>query len=536
VIRGGLPPYCAPMATPLDPELVDQIRASLYEGRGVRLFGDDAPTTMLEPSTEMTPEGEAFFLGKLEKVAELLDQGFVVNIDSQGSILAVTPDRQSRYISTQETEIDVMDRIMVKNAIEAGAKVSFEQDGSLVIDGHSSPTPPSAEHAAAQYAEFERLADSGDINAELAAGRGFVFDAASVADPTPPPAADDPFDTAAELEAEAASLQMGVDVARGLSLPEFSEDKTAAEIERVAAEGRLAMAKAEEESALQQASSSGAAAVSKREAAADQRALAQEFRDAGDEARAEAHDADAVNLEAVADVHRAVESAALVAADAAAARIAAETEAVDAATIASDAVNTRFSELEEVLDQQEEQVAKAREAAAELAEAERLEAELPDLEARGVEGVERVREAIAAHRAAAEAHVEAGQLRGDGTAPIVIVGDEIDPAAVVEIEGSASQPAPDDLDLIEIEIEAPSAPVSTEQTESTEQPEASQPIEPIEVTEQTDAVWDGIDPALIEIDEPPAQDFGSDDFGSDGFGSDTIDGEMMDTDHNSITE
>ena len=272
------------MPTPLDPELIEQIRASLYEGRGVRLFGDDAPTTMLEPSTVMTPVGEAFFLGKLEKIAELLDQGFVVNIDSQGSILAVTPDRQSRYISTQETEIDVMDRLMVRQALEAGAKVSFEQDGSLVIDGHDSPTPPSAAHAAAQYAEFERLADSGDINSALDAGQDFVFDAAAVADPSPPlsPPVDDPFDTAAELEAEAASLEMGVDVARGLSLSEYSQDKTTAEVERVAAEGRLAMAKAEEESAVQQASSSGATRASMREAAADQRTMAQEALDAGD--------------------------------------------------------------------------------------------------------------------------------------------------------------------------------------------------------------------------------------------------------------
>lgn len=412
------------MPTPLDPELVDQIRTSLYSGRGVRLSGNDSPTTMLEPSTEMTAEGDAFFTGKLDKIAELLDRGFVVNIDSQGAILATTPDHRSRYISTQETDIDVMDRLMVKQALEQGSKVSIERDGSLVIDAVADAAVPTAEVAAARFAEFERLADSGQINSELAEGRDFQFDESAV--PMAPPENDnrleDPFDTAAELEAEAEALQLGVDAARDRMLPEFANDKETAEIERVAAEGRLAMTKAEDEMALQQAVASGEAAASAAQGAADQRALAQQFRDAGDEARAEASETDATNLDAVEAVHRNVERAALAVADAARERVTTETEAVQSATLASAAVNARYSELDQALDEQQEQVSGARLAAAELAEAERLEAALPDLEARGVEGTERIRAAIAEHRAAAEVLVQQAELRE--TTDITVTCDE----------------------------------------------------------------------------------------------------------------
>jgi len=424
------------MATPLDPELVDQIRESLYAGRGVRLVGDEPPVAKLDTLTPMTADGEAFLNAKLEKVAELLDRGFIVNIDSDGSILAQTPDHRSRYISTQEAEIDVMDRLMVKAALEQGATVAFEADGSLAITAAATPTLPNAAHAAAQFAEFERIADAGDINAEIAAGRDFTFDASAVPDPAPAPVVEDPFDTAAELEAEADALQLGIDAARDLSLPEYVAGKEAAELERLDAEGRLAMARAQHDTALQQASASNAAAFEVRESASYQRALAQELRDAGDEAQADAHDADAINLEAVALVHANVAAAATATADAADERITAETEAVDSSTAASVAVNTQHSGRERVFGEQEDQVSNARAAAAELAEAERLEAALPDLEARGVEGLERVRSAIAEHRAAAEALVEQGNLRA--TTGIVLEGstdpDVIDPDVVDPID------------------------------------------------------------------------------------------------------
>lgn len=439
------------MPTPLDPELVDQIRASLYSGRGVRLSGNDAPTTMLEPSTELTPEGDAFFTGKLDKVAELLDRGFIVNIDSQGAILATTPDHRSRYISTQESDIDVMDRLMVKQALEQGSKVSFERDGSLVIDAVADAAVPTAEVAAARFAEFERLADSGQINSELAEGRDFQFDEAVV-----PMSLEDPFDTVSELEAEAEALQLGVDAARDRMLPEFTNAKETAELERVAAEGRLAMTKAEEEMALQQAAASGEAAASAAQGAADQRALAQQFRDAGDEARAEVSETDARNLDAVESVHRKVEIAALATADAAKDRVAAETGAVESATLASATVNAHYSGLEQVLDEQQEQVSGARQAAAKLAEAERLEAALPDLEARGVEGTERIRSAITEHRAAAEALVQQAGLRE--TTGVVVTGEDaseiVEPNAFDPSTLDAEQFDPEQFDPEQFELDS----------------------------------------------------------------------------------
>ena len=413
------------MPTPLDPELVDQIRASLYSGRGVRLSGNDAPTTMLEPSTELTAEGDAFLTGKLDKIAELLDRGFVVNIDSQGAILAATPDHRSRYISTQETEIDVMDRLMIKQALEQGSKVSFEPDGSLVIDAVPDGAAPSAEVAAARFAEFERLADSGQINGALADGLEYQFDESVVPMTVVQNAAplDDPFDTAAELEAEAAALQLGVDAARDLSLPEFSANKLAAENERMAAERRLAMTTTERDSAERQAAAASAEAMEMAEAAANKRAEAADARAGGEIAAAAAIDADAANFEAMAALHAGAADNAREVLDAAEGRLAEETAAVDRLTVASDEVNQEASRLETVLDEQEGQVFYAEKAAAELAEAERLEAALPDLEARGVEGTERIEAAIAEHRAQAEALVQKGHLRD--TTGITVTGDDI---------------------------------------------------------------------------------------------------------------
>ena len=413
------------MPTPLDPELVDQIRASLYSGRGVRLSGNDAPTTMLEPSTELTAEGDAFLTGKLDKIAELLDRGFVVNIDSQGAILAATPDHRSRYISTQETEIDVMDRLMIKQALEQGSKVSFEPDGSLVIDAVPDGAAPSAEVAAARFAEFERLADSGQINGALADGLEYQFDESVVPMTVVQNAAplDDPFDTAAELEAEAAALQLGVDAARDLSLPEFSANKLAAENERMAAERRLAMTTTERDSAERQAAAASAEAMEMAEAAANKRAEAADARAGGEIAAAAAIDADAANFEAMAALHAGAADNAREVLDAAEGRLAEETAAVDRLTVASDEVNQEASRLETVLDEQEGQVFYAEKAAAELAEAERLEAALPDLQARGVEGTERIEAAIAEHRAQAEALVQKGHLRD--TTGITVTGDDI---------------------------------------------------------------------------------------------------------------
>ena len=433
------------MPTPLDPELIDQIRASLYEGRGVRLFGDDAPTTMLEPSTEMTAEGDAFLTGKLDKIAELLDRGFVVNIDSQGAILATTPDRRSRYISTQETDIDVMDRLMIKQALEQGSKVSFEPDGSLVIDAVADAAVPTAEVAAARFAEFERLADSGQINSELADGRDFQFDETVV--PMAPPdsssALEDPFDTAAELEAEAAALQVGLEAARDLSLEEYATDKGAAEAERLAVERTVTSITAEKGEAERQIAS---ARADLEQYAAKQAALLTEVaraNDVGDVGAAVHASGEYESYSAIMTVReQSIESAQTALAEVEA-RLAGATSQAVAATQRSTAIGEEQQAMQSVLEGQEAEARLARSAAAELSEAERLEAALPDLEARGVEGTERIRDAIAEHRATAEALVQQARLRE--TTGIVVEGQG-DPEQGDPEQGDPDQSDPDQSD------------------------------------------------------------------------------------------
>lgn len=438
------------MPTPLDPELVAQIRESLHAGRGVRLFGDEPPVAKLDVLTPMTAEGEAFLDGKLEKVAELLERGFIVNIDSDGSILARTPDNGSRYLSTQESEIDAMDRIMVRTALERGATVAIEADGSLVINAAATPTTVPAATAAAQFAEFERLADSGAIGTELTAGRDFNFDAAAVTAPVAPAPLEDPFDTAAEVAAEADSLQMGVDVARDLSRPEFVARKEQAEADRAEAERQLARTTAERDVAERQAAAARAEAISVTETAAAKRAEAIEAAEKGDVAEAAAANADADNVEAIALVHSRSAESAQREFDDADQRVTAETEELDRLTVASQEVNNEFSRLETVLDAQESQVFYAREAAKELAEVERLEAALPDMEARGVAGLDRVRAAIAEHRATAETYVEKGNL-GATTGIVVTDHDATDP----EVAEPTVDPAVPDVILTDPDVTDP---------------------------------------------------------------------------------
>jgi len=413
------------MPTPLDPELVDQIRTSLYSGRGVRLSGNDAPTTMLEPSTEMTAEGDAFLTGKLDKIAELLDRGFVVNIDSQGAILATTPDRRSRYISTQETDIDVMDRLMVKQALEQGSKVSFEADGSLVIDAVPDGAVPTAEVAAARFVEFERLADSGQINTELAEGRDFQFDESlvPVTEPQVDAPLEDPFDTAAELEAEAAGLQMGLEAARDLSLDAYATDKGAAEAERLAAERQVASITAEKGEAERQIATARTDLEQYNAKQAELLAEVARANDVGDVGAATHASGQYESYSAIMTVReQSIESAQAALADVED-RLAAATAEATAAQARSVGVGEEQHADMAVLEAQEAEAGFARSAAAELAEAERLEAALPDLEARGVEGTELVRAAIAEHREQAEAFVQQAHLRE--TTGVVVAGDDI---------------------------------------------------------------------------------------------------------------
>ena len=445
------------MPTPLDPELVDQIRESLYTGRGVRLFGDEPPVAKLDVLTPMTAEGEAFFSGKLDKVAELLDRGFIVNIDSDGSILARTPDNGSRYLSTQESEIDAMDRIMVKSALEQGATVAIEADGSLVIDAATTPKSVPPATAAAQFAEFERMADSGHIGSELAAGRDFQFEATAV--PVSPAPLEDPFDSAAEVVAEADSLQLGVDVARAIAVPEYVTDKQEAEAQRMAAERQLAMTTAERDVSQRQAAAAQAEAISNTQFAAERRAKATTLREAGKVAEADAAEADAGNFDAIATVHVQTALTAQHEFDVADGRVAGEMAEVDRSTVASHEVNAEMSRFEKVFGEQEDQVLFARMAADELGEAERLEAALPDMETRGVAGLDRVRAAIAEHRATAESYVEKGNLRAatdiigadqDATDPDVIDPDVIDLDVIdPTVDPAVPEPIltdPDDID------------------------------------------------------------------------------------------
>ncbi len=488
------------MATPLDPELVAQIRESLFAGRGVRLVADSPPVAKLDVLTPMTVEGEAFFEGKLEKIAELLDRGFVVNIDSDGSILAQTPDSRSRYISTQESDIDVMDRIMVKTALEQGASVGFEADGSLVINAAVTPTTVPAATAAAQFAEFERIADSGQIGVELAAGRDFEFEAAAVPTTTPVPAPlDDPFDTAAELQAEADSLQLGADAARAVMLPEYVAEKSEAESQRTFAERQLAMTAAEVASADQQASTAQAQALDFREKAQDQRGEAISFRAQGQEREALEAEANADNLLSVATMHDRTAEEATQAGRSAKVRLGEETEALADATAGSEAVNDKYRAQDGVYGEQTDEAMDARSAAAELAEAERLEQALPDLEARGVAGLERVRAAIVEHRAAAETFIEQGNLRA--TTGIVVTGGDAD--VVVDPDDpdlDVSGPDPTDLDL------DVSGPDPTDHDVLDPEPIDPYPFDPdgTQPGDASDVSFAMIDPDAYPTELPPA--------------------------------
>lgn len=511
------------MPTPLDPELVAQIRESLHAGRGVRLFGDEPPVAKLDVLTPMTAEGEAFLDGKLEKIAELLERGFVVNIDNDGAILAGTPDNRSRYISTMETEIDAMDRLMVKTALEQGATVAIEADGSLVINAAAAPTTVPAATAAAQFAEFERMADSGQIGTELAAGRDFNFDAAAVAAPvTAAPVAaaaiEDPFDTAAELVVEAEGLQMGLDAARELALPEYINDRQEAEVQRMAAERQLAMTNAERDVAQRQAAAAQATVVSSTLEAASYRVQAAQMREQGKASQAAAVEGDAENLDAIATANVQIAQAAQLEFEKADSRVAAETAELDRLTVASQEVNAEAYAFEEVLNEQQAQVANAREAAKELAEAERLEAALPDMEARGVEGLDRIRTAIAEHRAKAENFVEQGKLR-ETTGIVVTEHDKTDPE-VAEPTVDPEVPAPilTDPDDSVTDDPAPDegSPVPTEPTvsesddpsspaSSSHEPdiidfgeESSAPSEPSGVTEPSEPYPDPIYPTMAD--------------------------------------
>jgi len=319
--------------------------------------------------------------------------------------------------------------------------------------------------------------------------------------------ADDPFDTAAELESEARMMESRAGSARETTVGDTFKWK-AQNVEQYDAATRAMKAAQEEARAAQE--SSRQARESVRTTMDDMAKLEDDITqmekegklDDAQEAREELYtfrgQIDA--METRADTA----NKAAQAADARAATHAKEVESLQ------DAMLKRYEQMdaaEKRFDEMEDSAMVMRTASVQLAEAERLDAAAADLEARGVAGADRVR--AAAQQARAEAAASVDQARKlDPTQSYGTTANEGIDESQIEITTGAAVPASDltaddgvdiEIDEVDLEIEreleylqplepAPEPILTPEQVE----PVALAPNEP---------VWD--DPVQIDVGADP---------------------------------
>ena len=209
--------------------------------------------------------------------------------------------------------------------------------------------------------------------------------------------------TADELDAEAASLELGVGAARIDASEEYEANVTRAvqqrdeaARQRKAAEAGLAEAERQVTEKRAIADRIGADRQQLESAAAAARSSG-EVRRA--EELAEKHERLGVEERAA----RKEVAAASAAADSGRTEVTRRTQQEAEQEALAGAAFGRQQRLEDVFDQQEDQARVFRQSANEMREAERLDAAAADLRSRGVAGVERVEQAAAEHRAKAEA-------------------------------------------------------------------------------------------------------------------------------------